>query len=572
MGSRIVGRWIGLIIVLGLFPARTPLQQAPSVEPTQDQKPEVCSISGRVVKAGTGEPLKNVLLTIRGADLPDEPSRPGDPQSPLARTDADGQFVLKEIEPGRYYLSAAYPGFVSQQYGQKSPRRPGAVIELGSGKNMKGVVFSLAPASVISGRILDSDGAPMPGARVLVLRTFYVRGQRRMSPVGVASSNDLGEYRVPGLSAGNYYIFVMVTRRLFVNGAQTFSWALPPDSSWAYVSTYYPGTSDPEKAARIEIRAGEEAHSIDVTMLSAPSVRIHGRITNEVSGELTSDVGVRLLRRGAAFYDNAPQLTTIDYDNGAFQIAGVTPGSYNIMAFYPDAGMMRIAQQPLDVGSGDIGGIELEITSGVEISGRLVFDGNTNHPPLGFEVNPVARGDGFFMVESGRMRPDGSFTISGVEPGLYDLKVTGPMPDAYLKSARAGGLDVLVNGLRVTREGAGGTVDLILGAIGGLVQGRVVDNESQPVAGTIVAIVPDVQRRTQSSLFLTTTTDSNGQFVLRAIPPGDYSLFAWEDIEDGAWTNNEYLKSIEGLGKPVHLTEGSSEKIELKPISAALVP
>jgi hypothetical protein len=61
-------------------------------------------------------------------------------------------------------------------------------------------------------------------------------------------------------------------------------------------------------------------------------------------------------------------------------------------------------------------------------------------------------------------------------------------------------------------------------------------------------------------------TDQNGRYTLKGIDPGDYKLFAWEDIEPGAWDDPEYLKPFESRGQKVTIPENGRENIALDAI------
>jgi hypothetical protein len=47
------------------------------------------------------------------------------------------------------------------------------------------------------------------------------------------------------------------------------------------------------------------------------------------------------------------------------------------------------------------------------------------------------------------------------------------------------------------------------------------------------------------------------------VPPGDYKLFAWSEVEDGAWYDAEFMPNYENRGKPVHISEGSKPDVSL---------
>ena len=49
-------------------------------------------------------------------------------------------------------------GFVGQQYGQRSPEGPGAILTLSSGQKLPDITFQMIPAAVITGHVYDEDG------------------------------------------------------------------------------------------------------------------------------------------------------------------------------------------------------------------------------------------------------------------------------------------------------------------------------------------------------------------------------------------------------------------------------
>ena len=56
---------------------------------------------------------------------------------------------------------------------------------------------------------------------------------------------------------------------------------------------------------------------------------------------------------------------------------------------------------------------------------------------------------------------------------------------------------------------------------------------------------------------------------MRGLPPGDYTLFAWESVDGEAYYNPEFLKSYEGQGKALHANEREHLSVQLKTIPAA---
>jgi hypothetical protein len=70
------------------------------------------------------------------------------------------------------------------------------------------------------------------------------------------------------------------------------------------------------------------------------------------------------------------------------------------------------------------------------------------------------------------------------------------------------------------------------------------------------------------SYYKTMTTDQYGRFTVKSIDPGEYKLFAWEDVEFGAYMDPEFVKPVESLGESVTIREKSRESLQLKLIPA----
>ena len=172
----------------------TPQKGKPPVEPAS----QTATIEGRVLKAGTDEPLKKAWLTLYRVE--------GERRPNSTSTDASGRFILKDVEPGRYQLWAQRNGYVQQAYGQRGSERSGTTLTLGPGQTLSDIIFRLAPAAVISGRVFDEDGEPVAGASVQAMRYRYMEGKRELVPMGMDRSDDQGEYRIFGLAAGQYFV------------------------------------------------------------------------------------------------------------------------------------------------------------------------------------------------------------------------------------------------------------------------------------------------------------------------------------------------------------------------------
>jgi hypothetical protein len=160
-----------------------------------------------------------------------------------------------------------------------------------------------------------------------------------------------------------------------------------------------------------------------------------------------------------------------------------------------------------------------------------------------------------------------------VADGDYQFEIWGPPEDFYLKALRLGGSDVLAADLSVSRKQPPGAIEVVLSPNGGRIDGRVL-KEDKPFSGATVVLVPEEGRRKEERLYKTTSTDQDGQFSIRGITPGEYTLFGWETIEEGAYQDPEFLRPYKDRGKPIHVNEGNklNSQLELIPTSEPAGP
>jgi hypothetical protein len=346
------------------------------------------------------------------------------------------------------------------------------------------------------------------------------------------------------------------------------------DGRQGYAPTYYPGTSDPAGAKAIELQAGTLLRGADITLTKTRTSRVRGRVVDPDSKQRVQGVGISLQRRGDEsqfiFWSNFAY--RID-EQGNFEIRGVVPGAYYVEAVKQGEGKTLRARQPIDVRESDVDNVVLELQPGTELKGQLRIEGravgDVTDEQIALQPDDSSYGGGVGAT----VKADGSFTLADVQPARYFLSVYGGTDVYYQKSVRLGAQDVLESGLDLT-HGVSGTVEVVLSANGGQIEGVVLNANEQPEAAATVVLVPDEPRRSQTRLYKDATTDQYGRFTIMGIAPGGYKLFAWEEVEDGAYEDPDYLKAYEALGEPKNIRERSRESAQLKliPAEAKKVP
>jgi hypothetical protein len=159
------------------------------------------------------------------------------------------------------------------------------------------------------------------------------------------------------------------------------------------------------------------------------------------------------------------------------------------------------------------------------------------------------------------LKPGGLFMLENVPAGEYRVALIAAPPNTFIESIRLGQTDVSTG---ITISGPlSDSLDIALSTKGALIDGTVLDKDQKPMPGIQAVLIPDRQRD-RRDLYRSPTTDQNGHFTMRSIAPGDYKLFAWEDIEPGAYNDPELVRKYEALAAPVKVSESATLHFEVK--------
>jgi hypothetical protein len=541
--------------ILALFASLAVAQQAPR---------GLGSAEGRVVNTATGEGLRKVTVRIYGS-----PGGRGGPQSAAETvSEADGSFRFENVAPGTYRVAAERAGFVLA----RDPRRSDPAITVTPGAAARITEIRMIPHAVITGKITDEDGDPMQGASVQLSRYLYVAGKKQLLPVNSGTSNDLGEYRIHSVPPGRYVLVVSMGGG-FPGGGPPIGPRGParvagnqPDRS--YVATYYPAGYDPAMATILELGPGQVFQGADVRMTKTTVYRIRG----VVSG-LVADSGRRGWP-GAMVYlhpssinryvaaDRRP--TPVDTRTGSFELRGVRPGSYNLVVQQQGGQHNLTAHANVEVGEGDVEGVQMTARESADVKGRVVAEGNP--PDLGktqIQLSPLA---GFASsAPSSKPGDDGGFVLEKVAPLRYRASVP-VLPEGYfLKSVEWSG--------RIAEDAV---VDFSAGAVGLLsvnlepgaarIEGVVRNDRGDPLPGVKVTIAPDAKFASWWELYREVTSGTDGTFQISNLRPGDYRIYAWTSLEPGAHQDPDFLEPFDRQSSPVSLRAGGQAVVHPKPI------
>jgi hypothetical protein len=156
---------------------------------------------------------------------------------------------------------------------------------------------------------------------------------------------------------------------------------------------------------------------------------------------------------------------------------------------------------------------------------------------------------------------DGNFNLQHVHPSVYDVSVT-KLPDSfYLKSVRLDNQEAIETGLELNGTGRH-RLDLVVSGDAAQVVGIVIDSNEKPVGRATVLLVPAM--RSAQRLYRSTNLGQDGRFSLRGIPPGRYRLYAWEEVEEGAWFDPDFMARYENDGESISLDSKDRKTVGLK--------
>jgi protocatechuate 3,4-dioxygenase beta subunit len=540
-------------------------QQSSATNTAKSTSTNNCSIAGSVLKATTGEPIKRAGIYLQKND------DPGSGYS--AHTDATGHFAIDEIEPGRYNLRVEHTGYVSQSYGENSAASRGAVLTLTPGRKMQDLLFRLSPWAVISGRISDENGDPVPNASVQAMQYVVYQGKRTLQGVHQAQTNDLGEFRVFGLKKGRYFVSARTPEEREPSLATSSGNDVASSENTGYAPVYYPGTPDVARASLVEVMTGQEVPGIDFTLIPVRTFRVRGHVFDATIGQPVKDCFVILMHKDPNRSSFSGERASTGCDKGAFEFRSVPPGPYNLFAMTFGSGKQRSARASLEVENANVTDVAVTFVRGPDLTGRILVEGRE---AVDFSEIHVWLSDPEQYFNGGVhavAKSDGNVTLENVPEGNYDVDVGG-LPssysaDFYTKDVRVNGESVLNKGLAIAAGSTRGSLEIVLSSEGTRIDGTVTDESDLPAAGAVIALVPEQEvQRKQFRLYKNATTDQYGKFILRGIAPGKYKLFSWKDVEDNAWQDPDFLKPFEDQGTEITAEKNGHLSIQLKFISA----
>ncbi|MEZ5978719.1 MAG: carboxypeptidase-like regulatory domain-containing protein [Planctomycetota bacterium] len=403
-------------------------------------------------------------------------------------TGPDGAFELRAVPPiGGYELVC-------------TPDASAAFVRRGvrpsQGEHLR-LDLALPAGATLRGRVVDERGAAFPGA--VVTARFRGRLGDASGPIRSATAGDDGAFVLEHVAAGRVDLVArpsgFAESRLSVepvleDGAVVEGLVLEVARGASIEGrVVFP---DGEPAEGVEVVA-----SVDLSQLTGVDAMTAGDVRG---ASATSDAG------------------------GRFTLAGVTPSLFRLQAAGEfeegaHAGGWAAVATKVEAGTVDV---EIELARLLELAGTVV-SAEGGEPIADFTVRATLQGSGAMLgigakrVEQTYHADDGTFVLTGLDPGTWDLFVAAPgrapSPVASIAMPRPEGSEPFVVALLPAAR----------------VEGRVVDAHGTPVVGAVVSLVLPLKERVdaaESGRVPSAVTTVGGEFVFVDLDTGTYTLVA----------------------------------------------
>ena len=487
------------------------------------------------------------------------------------------------------------------------------------GVNVIDVQIPARRGGAIGGRIMYEDGDAAIGVKVEILRKV----KDKYLPVipnfgsflamfmssGIYQTDDRGVFRFAGLPAGEYIVKVTESAAHSENGERNSSREFDSifGSSSSMLSIFYPDVFETKLANVIAIELGQEISEINMTIPSRSLYKIEGKIVSRKDKSLIK-ARISLKRDGEdetfsiySEFGRREQNAQTD-ETGNFKFKELPKGDYKLIIEplqsdsveyrdeYSNSNVMTNAPknspskpkyakkvQEIKLEDRDLSEMIIEIGYGATISGTVSVENNQEMPPTVTiqttnETNELGTSFiiGGYTGEAVRRREVGDriFRLENISEGKTFFYVHVAGDDYYVKSAKAGSLDLLAGAFDVKDGDAIGNAQIILGTDVGTIKGKVLDAKNEPLKKADFIFVPtDAAKRRNSSFYRNAQTDEKGEFE-KNLAPGEYAVvFAEQGVSNKKY--DQFMKWLDEAIKDaqkVTIEAGKTENLTVRKI------
>jgi hypothetical protein len=465
------------------------------------------SISGRVTVGG--QPVQGVILLLQPR---------GTTRQKKAVTDSEGRYRISGIPPGSYRIEPSSPTLILPQTDSGSN---GKLVIIGNGEQIEALDLELVAGSVITGRVVRSDGKPVVEEEIQLKRTDNKPIPGSYSGIQWRT-DDRGIYRIYGLRSGSYLVSAGYPEGGVGEGH--------------YPQVFYPSVLDEKSAKPVELSAGEEKSGIDIRVEPRPpGFRVSGSAVDADTGQ---PVAAAMVWYGVSRSQSTGQTAMTSATGrptdqaGSFSFEEVAPGHYTIYTRPAEGGPNAYSDGlDFDVGDSDVKGLVLKVNRGATISGVVVIEsGDSSIASVGIvslRLGAITYGGSPSRNAACTPAADGTFQLRGVIPGKTRLLLnrSGVGTGSYVlmrverggKVSTDGTIDVLpgenIDGIRV-----------IVGYGTGIIRGVVTLTDGGSLGEWRIQVLVRLASPSVVTWNRYWDVDGRGQFIIEGLVSGEYQL------------------------------------------------
>lgn len=567
-----------------------------------ETKPGQSVVRGRVLYADSEQPLRRATLRLRQEFNQDFLKR--------SISTRRGEFTFQGLAAGTYYIEVEAPGilaftngtsFTEFGFGLEATNLQTVTVD---GTNDVKTEVRVRKGGVLTGRVSYADGEPATLARIVLYRQ---RGETvsLFFPPHAFKTNDQGVYRIEGLPAGQYFVGAVENH----SGGNVF-----PRESGALVTAFHPTATNVSAATAVSVQAGSETRDVNIKFGDDPR-RLSGTLKWKNRDAPIKQAIVLLRRIGDPELDldyisfskmvtpsksdnvnrimrdvhfigmlssNSPYAEV--GENGRWSFQDLVPGTYRLSVMAelsaddtlkpqkpnelydsedndPAAKKFIKGSVEVTIKDKDIEDFPIVLNEGGRISGTVVIEGKSDVPAVSVKLIP-ASGPKMLFDFPAHVKPDRSFTVQSVPPGVGRLDIIQPGSHYYIKSVIGKGLNLLNESLTLSDGEQVTGVQIVLGIDVGTVEGRVVAGGGG-IAGAGVVLLPVDQRKWPlRSFWGLARADAEGKFTVR-LAPGEYIALCWSPANEPTVALEAYAKANLTFARRVTLQPLETKTVEL---------
>jgi hypothetical protein len=470
----------------------------------------VGTISGTVLN-GTAEGVSDVCVS----------ANQGSNQVTSTLTGTDGTYSLENLAPGTYTVEFVYGcGSAStvpvQWYEGVTTQATATSVAVTAGHTTSGIGATLTgapgnPLGGISGTVTDASSQPIAG--------ICVEANGPGGALDEATTQSDGTYAITGLGAGAY----------------TVSFSGGCGSTLNYLEQWYADATTQATATPVTVLASTAVPGVNATLQQA----------GVIAGTVTDTTTFPIAGICVTAYSGGQSANAVTATDGTYTISGLNPGSYKV-SFSAGCGSVA-SYQPTWFGGAatESASTSVTVTGGATtpaIGASLASSSSTATISGTVKDTTSAAVSGFCVyayagasdVTSTITASDGTYSFTGLAPGIYDIEFTSGCGDPGVDVGQWYQGAAMQSAATPVTAGGGATVTGINATlqITGTISGTVKDSTSAPISGICV------DAYSAGTYVDGTFTAGDGTYSIPGLTPGTYTV----DFSAGCGTTTSYLE------------------------------